>query len=121
MINKTYSFLGLAAKARKLTSGEEGCEKAIKTDKVHLVIVSSDASDNTKKKFTDKCKNRGVNLRFFGDKELIGRYIGKEIRSVVAILEIGFAKKLMEMIDSDNMEVIDGSNNEFGGGHIGKG
>jgi ribosomal protein L7Ae-like RNA K-turn-binding protein len=113
MLNKIYSFLGLAKKAGKLIAGEEACERALKSEKVHLIIVSSDASDNTKKKFTDKSKYRDVEIRFFGEKELIGRYVGKEIRSVVAILEVGFANRLMEMID--------GSNNEFGGGHIGKG
>ncbi len=113
MINKIYSFLGLAAKAGKLVSGDEACERAIKAMKVHLVIVSSDASENTKKKYSDKCENRGLNLRFFGEKERIGRYIGKEIRSVVAVLEVGFAKRLMEMIDE--------SEYEFGGGPIGKG
>lgn len=113
MVNRIYSFLGLAAKAGKLVSGDEACERTIKSAKVHLIIVSSDASANTKKKYSDKCENRGLNLRFFGEKEQIGRYIGKEIRSVVAILEVGFAKKLMEMID--------GSEYEFGGGHIGKG
>ena len=113
MINKTYLFLGLAKKAGKLISGEEACEKALKSEKVYLIIVSSDASMNTQKKFTDKCKYRNVEMRLFGEKEIIGRYVGKEIRSVIAILEDGFANRLIEMIDS--------SNNEFGGGHIGKG
>ncbi len=111
MTNKIYSFLGLATKAGKLISGEEGCERALKSGKVHLVIVSQDSSENTKKRFADKCNNRDVNLRLFGEKEIIGRYVGKGIRSVVAISEIGFAKRLMEMIDE--------SYNEFGGGNIG--
>lgn len=100
MENKIYSFLGLAAKARGLASGDDTCEKTIKAGKAHLVIVSEDASDNTKKKFTDMCKYKNVEIRIFGEKEAIGRYIGKGIRSIVAITNKDFAKGLMGLLGS---------------------
>ncbi|MDP4179800.1 MAG: ribosomal L7Ae/L30e/S12e/Gadd45 family protein [Bacillota bacterium] len=111
MVHNIYSFIGLAVKAGKLISGEEACERAIKQKNISLIIIAEDASLNTKKKFTDKCKYRDVDMRFFGTKEMIGRYIGKEIRSVIAISDAGFAKKLIEKID--------GCSNEIGGEHIG--
>ena len=104
MTNKIYSFLGLATKAGKLLSGEETCERAVKSEKVCLVIVAADAANNTKKKFGDMCKYRGIQIRFFGEKELIGRYIGKKIRSVVAFSEIGFAKRIIEILDDTDLE-----------------
>jgi ribosomal protein L7Ae-like RNA K-turn-binding protein len=112
MGNKVYSFLGLAMKAGALVSGEDACERTIKSKKALLVIVARDASKNTKKKFSDICTYRGVQIRYFGNRDLIGRYIGKESRSVVAVIVSGFASKLMEMIDKDNIE--------SGGGLIGK-
>jgi ribosomal protein L7Ae-like RNA K-turn-binding protein len=102
--NKIYSFMGLAKKAGKLFSGDETCEKNVKSGKVCLVLISADASENTRKKFFDICSFRGVDIRIFGEKELIGRYIGKEIRSVVAITDKGFAKRLIEMIDGKDLE-----------------
>jgi ribosomal protein L7Ae-like RNA K-turn-binding protein len=102
--NKIYSFMGLAMKAGKLFSGDETCEKNVKSGKVFLVLISADASENTRKKFFDICNFRGVDIRIFGEKELIGRYIGKEIRSVVAITDKGFAKRLIEMIDGKDLE-----------------
>lgn len=113
MTNKIYSFLGLATKAGKLVSGEDVCERAIKSEKTQLVIVADDASQNTKKRFLDICSYRNIEIRFFGSKELIGRHAGKEIRSVVAVLGREFAAKLREMIDSCSLE--------NGGGQIGKG
>ena len=53
--DRILSMLGLAAKAGKIVSGEFSTEKAIKSGKAFLVIVSEEASENTKKIFRDKC------------------------------------------------------------------
>lgn len=111
MVNKIYSFLGLATKAGKTVSGEDTCERAVKSGKAKLVIVAVDASDNTKKKFSDICAYRGIDIRYFGNKDLLGKYTGKDKRAVVAVAEEGFAKKLKEMIDEYNLE--------NGGGQVG--
>lgn len=99
MTERIYSFLGLATKAGKLVSGDETCEKMLKSAKAKLVILAEDASDNTKKAFADMCKYRDIPIRFFGVKELLGRYTGKENRAVIAVLDNGFAERLMEMMD----------------------
>lgn len=113
MDSKIYSFIGLATKAGKVASGDETCEKALKSGKAYLIIVAENASDNTKKKFSDMCSYRSIPLKVFGEKELLGRYTGKHIRSVISIMESGFAKRLEELMD--------GSKNELGGEQIGKG
>lgn len=100
MDNKIYSFLGLATKAGKLISGDDTCEKAVKAGKVKLVIISEDASANTKKSKNDLCSFYNTDIRFFGEKELLGKYTGKHLRSVLAITDAGFAKKLIELIDT---------------------
>lgn len=105
MTNKTYSFLGLAKKAGKVISGDESCEKAIKSGKVELIIVAKDASPNTSKKFMDMCSYRHLNFRTFGIKEELGRMLGKDVRSVVAIVEKGFAGRMIELIDSESTEL----------------
>jgi ribosomal protein L7Ae-like RNA K-turn-binding protein len=102
MADRIYSFLGLATRAQKLLSGEETCDRALKAGRVNLIIVSEDASQNTKKKFFDACKYRNINIRVFGKKEFLGKFTGKNVRSVIAILDKEFSKRLIEMIDSDN-------------------
>lgn len=103
MSERIYSFIGLARKAQKLLSGDETCEKALKAKKVNLIIIAEDASENTKKKFTDACSYRNINIRIFGTKEYLGKFTGKNVRSVIAILEKNFSKRLMEMIDAENI------------------
>ena len=54
------SYLGLATRAGKVQSGEFSTEKSVKSGKAALVLVAGDASDNTKKKFTNMCTFRCV-------------------------------------------------------------
>ena len=100
--NKVYSLLGLSMRAGKLKSGEFAVLEAIRGHKAELVIVSEDASDNTKKQFNDKCKFYDVPIIFFGSKEELGHAIGKDVRTSLAVLDKGFAKSLRENLLSTN-------------------
>ncbi len=91
--------MGLANRARKIISGEELSLKEIRSGKAKLVLLSKDASANTVKKITDKCKSYEVPFRMMENREVLGHAIGKEARVVVAILDGGFAKKLLTLLD----------------------
>jgi ribosomal protein L7Ae-like RNA K-turn-binding protein len=97
--NQWMSLLGLANRARKIISGEELSVKEIRSGKAKLVLLSADASANTTKKITDKCKSYEVPYKLVEDRHLLGQAIGKEARVVVAVLDDGFAKKLITMLD----------------------
>ena len=100
MIEKEwYSLLGLANRARKIISGEELSIKEIRNGKAKLVLLSKDASQNTTKKITDKCHSYEVPLKLVENRYLLGQAIGKEARVVVAVLDDGFAKKLVTLLD----------------------
>jgi ribosomal protein L7Ae-like RNA K-turn-binding protein len=97
--NQWKSLLGLANRARKIISGEELSVKEIRSGKAKLILLSEDASANTVKKITDKCKSYGVPFRMIENREVLGHSIGKEARVVVAVLDGGFAKKLLTLLD----------------------
>lgn len=67
--NKVFSMIGLATRARKVVSGEFSTEKSVKSGRSHMVIVSEEASDNTKKMFTNMCTHYKVPIYLFGTKE----------------------------------------------------
>ena len=92
--NKVYSMIGMAMKAGRIASGEFSTEKAVKTGKAALVIVSQAASENTKKKFRNMCTYYEVPLYFLGEKEELGHAIGREFRASLAVLDDGFAKAI---------------------------
>ena len=52
-------------------------EKAVKTGKASLVIVSEEASDNTKKMFSNMCTYYKVPLYMLGEKEELGHAMGR--------------------------------------------
>jgi ribosomal protein L7Ae-like RNA K-turn-binding protein len=93
------SLLGLANRARKIISGEELTVKEIRNGKAKLVLLSLDASDNTEKKITDKCKTYQVPVKRVENRYILGQAIGKEARVVVGVLDEGFAKKLRTLLD----------------------
>lgn len=89
---KLYSMLGLAAKGKRIASGEFMTEKTVKEGKAYLCIVAEDASDNTKKMFRNMCEFYNVPFCCFSDKDTLGHWIGKEFRACIAVLDEGMAK-----------------------------
>ena len=102
-ISKVFGMIGLAARAGKVGSGAFVTEKLIKNGKARLVILSKDASDNTKKDFTDMCSWYKVPICIFSDRETLGNHIGKEARVVLAITDSGFADRISNLVKDEEM------------------
>lgn len=99
---KVLQLLGLAARARKIITGEELTVREIRAGKAHLVIIAEDASKNTMKKISDKCNTYNVEKHVFGTREMLGHAIGKESRVVLALTDAGFANKMSGLLNDYN-------------------
>ena len=96
-MKQALNLLGLAQRAGKLVSGEETVIKNIRNNKTKLVIVCLDASDNTKKKLSDKCQFYHVTyIEAFHSADLT-QAIGKA-RMVCGITDDGFKKGVLKII-----------------------
>lgn len=106
--DRVLSALGMAARARKIADGGFSAEKAVKSGRAYLVIMAADASENTRKQFMDMCLYYHVPVFCYSEKESLGHAIGKELRSVVAVLDSGFAdaikKQLKQMEQTEAVE-----------------
>ena len=98
--DKVLSLIGLAMKAGRCASGEMMTENETKSGRARLVIVASDASDNTKKKFQDMCKFHMVPIYIYGDKDTLGHAMGKEFRASLTILDEGFADGIQKELNT---------------------
>lgn len=97
---KIQSFLGLVFKSGNIISGEDATLLEVKKKKVSLVLVATDASDNTKKLFRDKCNYRNIENIEFLTKTMIGDAIGKSPRAVIGIKDKKIAEKIRDMIQN---------------------
>ncbi len=96
---KALSLIGLATKAGKTASGEFSTEKAVKSGRACLVVVSEEASGNTRKMFADMCTYYRVPFCVFGRKDELGSVCGKEMRASLAILDEGLAGAVVKQMN----------------------
>jgi len=87
------SLLGLASRARQIACGDV-LLKNIQKKKVYFLIIADDASENTKKKYSDKCHFYGIDYMIIGHIDELSRSIGKDNRVAIGILDKGFANKI---------------------------
>ena len=111
--DKVLSLLGLACKGRNLVSGEFQTIEAVKNGSAMLVIISKDATSNTKKLFNNKCSFYEVPIYEYGAKEDLGRAIGKDLRSSLGVCDAGLASAIIKQLEN----VKDAADGRNGGKH----
>lgn len=103
-MKKILGLIGLCKKARKLQCGESICKEAVRFGKSYLIIIATDASDNTKKSIINSCTYYGVDYFEFGTKEILANAVGNFINAVISINDEGFAKAISKHISSNISE-----------------
>lgn len=99
--SKVFSYIGLAMKSGNLVSGGFATEKAVKDYKAKVVIAADDLSENSRKKYDQMCEYYHVPMFYYGTKEELGHAIGKEYRAVLAIVDQGLAKAVIQSINQE--------------------
>ncbi len=74
------------------------CIEKIKFKKAKLLIIAEDTSQNTKDKINRACEENKIKLYEYGNKDEISYAIGKQNKTVVAILDNNFAKNIEKLI-----------------------
>ncbi|CBH21811.1 Ribosomal protein [Acetoanaerobium sticklandii] len=97
-LSKVLTLIGFAYKSRKMVSGEGITLEAIKKNKVKLVFLASDASENTRKRIKDKCSYRDIPVSEELDRQQIGNAIGKDERVVIGITDEGFSQSMLKLL-----------------------
>lgn len=110
--DKIYSFIGLAKKAGAVMAGEGLTEMAVKRGKAYLVIITEDASLNTRKKIETALFSSNIPMIEFGNKDKLGQRLGKTFFSVISVTDRGFADRIKELIEQN----VDNDNTAHGGG-----
>lgn len=93
-MDKMLNNLGLCARARGLVSGADIVIDGLRHNKVFLIFLASDASENTKKKINDKATYYGCEVISNYSSSDLSIAIGKSGRMVLGITDKNFLKIL---------------------------
>lgn len=93
-MDKILSNLGLCARARGLVDGTDIVCSEMALNKIKLIFLANNASENTKKKIRNKAEFYHVEVVESYSSEQLSSAIGKENRMVVGISNESFLKIL---------------------------
>ena len=101
MINKLKlsGMLGLAAKAGKISFGQDATKEAILKRKIKLLIIAEDASERTKTNFLELAKLKDIPIYVIMNIEELSTAIGKKNKAVVGLMDFNFSKAIIKIID----------------------
>ena len=98
MINKKIlGLIGLSARARKVLFRADSVEEGIKKNKVKLIIISCEASDRTKDKFSKFGKEYNKPVIIVGTIEELSKAIGKNNKAVLGILDENLSSEIQKI------------------------
>lgn len=95
-MKKLLGMIGLCARAGKLVTGEDACEKLVRSGKAKVAFIDADASDNARKAMGNACATYGVRLIELPAGEL-GRISGKSGRMAAATADESFAGSMINI------------------------
>ena len=99
---RIHGMLGFAMRAGKVTVGTEMVLRAVRQGKIKLVLISSGASDGTKRTIAKKCEFYKVDkVTVDTGTEELGRLIGKTYApAALGIIDDGFAREIRVAADT---------------------
>lgn len=97
-MNKIYSMLGIAKKGGNISIGFDAACFDIKNRKSILVIIAVDASTKTKENVQFLCKKHSIKYIEYGEKEILGKSLGRKVVSVMSVNDTNIASYLLNNI-----------------------
>lgn len=92
-----YKMLGLSVRAGGVAFGEGAAKDSLRANTSSLIVVSSDASENTKKKFRQSSDFYHTPYFEFGDRYSLGKACGREFAVVISITNESLGNRLVEL------------------------
>lgn len=107
--NKVKSYMGFAKRSGNLVSGADTCIINMKKQKVKLLIIAEDISENSMDKMVSAAAAGGIQYRVYGTGEELSKAVGTSGKMTFGILEKGFADSIAREIDQESQDERRGS------------
>jgi ribosomal protein L7Ae-like RNA K-turn-binding protein len=92
-------YLGIAQKAGKIAAGDKMVKDALLKNRVELLVLAGDASQEVRSELTVLAENNGIEILNWPNKIDLGLIVGKSQRGALGVLDAGIAgaiKKVKE-------------------------
>ena len=102
-MDKVLNFLGMCKRAGSLVTGEDGALGAVRSGEAKLMMLASDAAENTSKKaefYSEVCGTVLIRLPY--NKDELGDMLGRRVCAVMAVTDKNFAKSFLEILSADH-------------------
>lgn len=107
MAKELFNLLGLAQRAGKVASGEAAVKEALLRRKACLLIITEDAGKSTRRKFAGWAEREGIPVYCAGTSYELGLALGRTARVIAAVTDPNFARRIEQLLRSNNGEVED--------------
>lgn len=94
-MHKNYSMLGIARKGGNISIGFDATKLDIEKNKSFLVLIAKDASEKTKENIIFMCNKYGIKYIEFGEKEMLGKSLGRKVVGVLSVRDKNIASYLL--------------------------
>ncbi len=98
MSDRLKGMIGLAIKAGRAVSGGFAVQGAVARGKAKLVLVDGRAAPNTVRQYAAMCENNRVPCIVLKEKGLLEGLTSRDNRTVMAIVDGGFAEAIQEIL-----------------------
>ncbi|MBZ0170003.1 putative ribosomal protein YlxQ [Candidatus Methylomirabilis lanthanidiphila] len=104
VLRKVAALLGLARRARKVASGAEAVDSAVKRHSARLILSAIDASASSVEKLRNVAVQAGITWVQGMGKEALGAALGTAPRTCVAVTDPFFAGAIISALDKIPVE-----------------
>lgn len=100
-MNKLNGAIGMCYGSKNCVFGFDNAIKYIKRKKSHLILVSEEASEDTKKRIHDKCRYYNVDIETLDMRSVLeGLNLSSNIK-IISINDINFKKLIKKHLKGD--------------------
>ena len=99
---RLYNALGICQKAGGLVLGTSAVEAYILNKRAKLVLLSSDLSERTIKRFKKLCEANNIEMIIIDDCGNLGKSIGRDDVKTMAITDYNFKKKVYQVYNRES-------------------
>jgi len=100
---RVYRLVGLGIRGRGAIVGVQQVREGVKHNTVHLALVATDASVNSRDKIVPLLNARRVRFIEVPSASTLGAAVGREQTAVVGIVDRQLATGILDLVQSDSV------------------